>query len=94
MTTNKITDMKYIGKHYGELNDSYLGSGIILRRAIEKYGTDNFEKTILFISNNEEENCVKEKEFITLYNATTNPLFYNIHEGGAGGNTTAGYTEE
>lgn len=94
MTTNKITDMKYIGKHYGELDDSYLGSGIILRRAIEKYGADNFEKTILFISNNEEENCVKEKEFIALYNATTNPLFYNIHEGGAGGNTTSGYTEE
>ena len=38
LTTNLITNEKYIGKHHGELNDSYLGSGIILQRAIKKYG--------------------------------------------------------
>lgn len=86
--------MKYIGKHYGELDDSYLGSGKLLKRAITKYGKDNFTKSILFVSKNEEENCNKEKEYISLYNATTNPLFYNIHEGGMGGNTIAGYTDE
>lgn len=86
--------MKYIGKHYGELDDSYLGSGKLLKRAITKYGKDSFTKSILFVSKNEEENCNKEKEYISLYNATTNPLFYNIHEGGMGGNTTAGYTDE
>lgn len=94
MTTNNITGMKYIGKHYGELDDSYLGSGTILKRAIEKYGKQNFTKSILFISNDDQENNEKEKYFIALYNATTNPMFYNIHEGGTGGNTTAGYTEE
>ena len=94
MTTNLITDMKYIGKHYGELDDNYLGSGTILLRAINKYGKESFKKEILHISLNEEENCQKEKEYILLYNATSNPLFYNIHEGGAGGNTTAGYSEE
>lgn len=86
--------MKYIGKHYGELDDSYLGSGTLLKKAITKYGKMNFTKSILFVSQNEEENCEKEKEFIALYNAVTNPLFYNIHEGGSGGNTTAGYTPE
>ena len=50
LTTNKINGMKYIGKHYGELDDSYLGSGKILKRAIEKYGKENFEKSILSIS--------------------------------------------
>ena len=94
LTTNIINDMKYIGKHYGELDDSYLGSGKILKRAIDKYGKENFTKSILYISNNNEENNEKEKYFITLYNAVSNPLFYNIHEGGEGGNTTAGYTEE
>ena len=94
MTTNNITNMKYIGKHFGELNDSYLGSGKILKRAIEKYGKENFSKVVLAITNSEEENCEKEKEFIALYNATKNPLFYNIHEGGSGGNTTRGYSEE
>lgn len=86
--------MKYIGKHYGELNDSYLGSGKILKRAIEKYGKQFFTKEILYISKDEEENCLKEKEYIALYNATSNPLFYNIHEGGSGGNTIKGYTQQ
>ena len=94
LTINTINDMKYIGKHYGELDDSYLGSGKILKRAINKYGKENFTKSILYISNNNEENKEKEKYFITLYNAVSNPLFYNIHEGGEDGNTTAGYTEE
>ena len=94
MTTNNINNMKYIGKHYGELDDTYLGSGTILKQAIKKYGKENFTKTVLFISNNEEENNKKEKEFIALYNATTNPLFYNIHEGGNGGNTQKGFTQE
>lgn len=94
LTINKITGMKYIGKHKGELDDDYLGSGKLLREAIQIYGKENFDKSILFISNNEEENRKKEKEFIALYNAVTNPMFYNIHEGGNGGNTTAGYSEE
>lgn len=94
LTTNNINGMKYIGKHHGELDDSYLGSGKLLKQDIEKIGKENFTKSILFISNNEQENCEKEKEFIALYNAVKNPLFYNIHVGGSGGNTTAGYSPE
>ena len=56
MTTNNITGMKYIGKHYGELDNSYLGSGTILKRAIPKYGKENFTKSILVISDNGEQN--------------------------------------
>lgn len=94
MTTNNISGMKYIGKHYGELDDSYLGSGTILKQAISKCGKENFSKSILFVSQDDKENSKKEKKFIALYNATCNPLFYNIHEGGSGGNTTLGYTKE
>lgn len=94
LTTNNINGMRYIGKHYGELDDSYLGSGKELKKAIAKYGKDCFTKSILFISKDDLENSEKEKQFIALYNAVSNPLFYNIHEGGCGGNTTAGYTPE
>lgn len=93
-TTNNINGMQYIGKHHGELNDSYLGSGKILKLAIQKYGKENFSKEILYINKSEEENQEKEKYYIKLYNAVESPCFYNIHEGGGGGNTTAGYTEE
>ena len=94
LTTNNVNGMKYIGKHYGELDDTYLGSGKLLKQDILKYGKDNFTKSILHISNDDLENSEKEKQFIALYNAVSNPLFYNIHEGGSGGNTIAGYTPE
>ena len=94
LITNNVNGMKYIGKHYGELDDTYLGSGKLLKQDILKYGKDNFTKSILHISNNDLENSEKEKQFIALYNAVSNPLFYNIHEGGSGGNTIAGYTPE
>ena len=94
LTTNNVNGMKYIGKHYGELDDSYLGSGKELKKEIAKYGKDCFTKSILFVSKDDLENSEKEKQFIALYNAVSNPLFYNIHEGGCGGNTTAGYTPE
>ena len=66
MTVNNITNMRYISKHYGELDDSYLGSGTILKRAIDKYGKENFSKQILFISENDEIHSQKEKELICL----------------------------
>ena len=57
-------------------------------------GKNHFRKEILFISQSEEENANKEKEFIKVFDAVKNPLFYNIHEGGNGGNTIAGWSEE
>ena len=56
LTTNTINGMKYIGKHYGELDDSYLGSGKLIKQAILKYGKDHFIKSILYISNDDFEN--------------------------------------
>lgn len=94
LTTNTINGMKYIGKHYGELDDAYLGSGKLLKADIAKYGKEHFQKSILYVSNDDLENSEKEKQFIALYNAVSNPLFYNIHEGGSGGNTIAGFSPE
>lgn len=94
LTTNLINNNKYIGKHHGELDDDYLGSGTLLKQAIKKYGKENFKREILFISKTAEENSQKEKEFIKVFNAVEDRNFYNIHEGGDGGNTRAGWTEE
>lgn len=85
LTTNLITNEKYIGKHFGELDDSYLGSGIILQRAIQKYGKQNFKRDILYISKDADENNLKEQEFIKAFNATEDRTFYNISKGGDGG---------
>lgn len=85
LTTNLINNKKYIGKHYGELDDSYLGSGVLLQRAINKYGEKNFKRIILYISKDAKENNEKEKQFITIYNAVKSDEFYNIASGGDGG---------
>lgn len=45
--TNSINDKYYIGKHKTQdPNDDYLGSGKVIRAAINKYGRDKFTKTI------------------------------------------------
>ena len=85
LTTNLITNEKYIGKHCGDENDNYLGSGKILQRAIKKYGKENFKREILYISKNAQENNEKEKEFIKVFNAVEDRTFYNISKGGDGG---------
>ncbi len=93
-TINLVDGKQYIGKHIGELNDTYLGSGINIKAAIQKYGKENFKKEILYIAKNEEEMNEKEKYYIKIYNAVENPMFYNIAEGGEGGYVTKGYTKE
>jgi len=45
-TTNKINGKIYIGKDTTS-NPQYLGSGKLIKRAILKYGVENFTKEIL-----------------------------------------------
>lgn len=85
LTTNKINNKKYIGQHKGSLTDRYFGSGILLQKAIEKYGKDNFAKEILEICNSQEELDEKEKYWIKKYDAINSEEFYNLSEGGQKG---------
>lgn len=81
MTTNLINGKKYIGQHYGNENDSYLGSGVMLTRAIAKYGKENFKRKILEFTTEKEVN-EREKYYIALYNAFESDEFYNLTPGG------------
>ena len=79
--TNKINRKTYIGKHQtNDLDDGYFGSGKMLKRAIKKYGIENFTKEILFIFDTEAEMNYKEKELVEV-----GPNSYNLCEGGKGG---------
>lgn len=63
--TNLINNKIYIGQHItSNINDEYMGSGIYLKRAQEKYGIENFKKEILFECENEEDLNKKEAELV------------------------------
>lgn len=57
-----------------------MGSGKLIKRAIKKYGIENFTKEILFDFSTEEEMNAKEKETVVLGENS-----YNLCEGGKGG---------
>ena len=79
--TNLINNQTYVGCHqYASLDNSYLGSGILIKRAQKKYGLKNFRKDILFVFDNKKDMFKKEREVIS----TEKPA-YNLHEGGYGG---------
>lgn len=84
-TTNIINGKIYIGKDVYN-HDTYLGSGIIIRRAIKKYGKENFKKEIIEKCNTIKELNEKEKYWIKFFNSTDKSIGYNIMEGGHGGN--------
>ena len=94
ITTNLINGKQYIGQHYGELEDGYIGSGSTLKKAIEKYGKENFYKEILEICDDYDSMNFAERKWIEKYDAVKNEKFYNIAEGGFNSNPCAGMTEE
>jgi len=84
-TTNQINGKFYIGTHKTtNLDDDYFGSGTLLKRAMARYGVENFKKEILFIFDNPNEMFAKEAEFVTEdFLAEENT--YNLKIGGFGG---------
>ena len=79
--TNKINGRFYIGKHITEnLSDDYMGSGKLIKKAIQKYGVNNFQKEILKIYDNEHDMNVAESLLIDLNDSYS----YNLQPGGKG----------
>jgi hypothetical protein len=75
----------YIGKHQTHnLDDGYLGSGKLLKRAIKRYGETNFKREVLFIYDNEEDMNKKEAELIN-ESFVSEKNNYNLCVGGQGG---------
>jgi group I intron endonuclease len=87
-TVNAINGKFYIGQDSNN-NPKYLGSGTLLKRAIEKYGIQNFIKETLEVCFTKEE--LNEREKYWIKETKAQELGYNIAEGGSGGNT---YDEE
>lgn len=95
ITTNLINNKKYIGlKTSDKFVPTYLGSGKIIRKAINKYGRDNFLVSILEECESIDELKDSERKWIQSYNAQSDSNFYNIAEGGQWGNCIDGMNEQ
>jgi group I intron endonuclease len=94
--TNLINGKKYIGSHIGDIDDGYVGSGVVLLKAIEKYGIKNFSRVILTSGdyNTRQDLFEQEQLWLDATNAANNPLFYNVSAVAGGGDTKAGWSEE
>jgi len=81
-TTNLINNKTYIGIHStNKLDDGYLGSGLAMKRAIKKYGKENFKREILELCSSYDELIEREKFHVNYLwvNEITN---YNLKTGG------------
>ena len=92
-TTNLINGKIYVGKYEGN-RDNYIGSGYILKKAIKKYGVNNFKREVIETCYSVDILQEREKFWIKKLDATNPKVGYNIAEGGNGGNTFYGKSED
>lgn len=94
ITTNLVNGKKYIGqKKSSVFNPQYLGSGKLLKKAINKYGRDSFKVELVEFASSKSNLDSLEKLIILEHNAVESSLFYNLACGGQGGHIVD-FTEE
>ena len=83
--TNLLNGKMYIGKHKTtNVDDGYMGSGIVINHALEKYGKENFRKEWLMFCEDEEEMNYMERVFVDQTWIDRSDT-YNLKLGGEGG---------
>lgn len=84
--TNLVNNKIYIGKHkYNtrELDPNYISSGVLINKAIQKYGIDNFLVELIDTSDSLEGLNIKEIFYIKKFDCYI-PNGYNMTFGGDG----------
>ena len=85
LTTCLVNGKIYIGQHEisknKQNNKEYLGSGTLFKRALEKYGKENFKRKILKLCFTEHELTIWEHVYIKKYHSQDKNIGYNIASG-------------
>lgn len=84
-TTNLANGKIYIGQKQSSkfLGRTYLGSGLLLREAVTKYGRNNFDVELIAEAFSREELNRLEKHYIAVYRACDLSVGYNLSAGGS-----------
>lgn len=86
-TTNALNGKKYRGVHVTKkLEDGYIGSGVLLKKAIAKYGKQNFTRKILEMFDSKEEAYSAERNYVD-EKWIASQKTYNLKLGGMGGSS-------
>ncbi len=81
---NPLTNKYYVGMHStNDLNDGYMGSGVLIETALQKYGKDAFDFVPIQYCSSRQELIKREIEIIT-QELIKDPLCYNLRCGGKG----------
>ena len=84
---NRINLKLYFGSHSWEgtgVDKNYYGSGTAIKRAVRKYGKDNFIVYPIKFYDTVEECRQAEEELLKKYDIANNPYCYNIKNGAIG----------
>ena len=85
ITTHIESGKYYIGRHETyDINDGYLGSGNLLKRAVKKYGKNSFKRDIICFCNSFEKLNEAEIFYINQTDVDSETC-YNLALGGKGG---------
>lgn len=89
ITTNLMNGHRYLGqKTFNKGWENYLGSGTLFKRALKKYGKENFKQNIIDIAYSEDELNQKEYDYSVFFDVVQSNDWYNLVFGGG---STSGY---
>jgi len=72
----------YIGSHKGDVNDGYIGSGLLFTRAVKKYKISSFKREILYTGKKYKE---EEEKILKKIDAANDNKSYNMKNEALGG---------
>lgn len=87
--TNKINNMKYIGSHYGNVLDSYTGSGKQFKPAYEKNPENFYMEVLEYLTVDCKKTLLKlEQKYLDSVNSIReNKEYYNLNNFSLGGSS-------